>query len=99
MILENCLNKAIVGKVAREIMDNGGINRDKEYKKMLHILPKYFKLGNSLQKEDMKNINKIIKIIYKGHGDDEPERLSEYAVKWILLNQNVIEIISPTYTR
>ncbi len=99
MILENCLNKAIVGKVAREIMDNGGINRDKEYKKMLHILPKYFKLGNSLQKEDMKNINKIIKIIYKGHGYDEPERLSEYAVKWILLNQNVIEIISPTYTR
>lgn len=36
----------IAGKVAREIMDNGGINWDDEYKKMLDIFPHYFELGN-----------------------------------------------------
>jgi len=89
----------IAGKVAREIMDNGGINWDSEYKKMLDILPQYFELGNKLPDEDMKEIKRVIKVIYNGNGDKEPESLMDYAVKWIMQNQTVIPVIAPTYSR
>jgi len=89
----------IAGKVAREIMDNGGINWDSEYKKMLDILPQYFELGNELLYEDLKEIKRVIKIIYNGNGDSEPESLMNYAVKWIMQNQTVVPVIAPTYSR
>lgn len=89
----------IAGKVAREIMDNGGINWDDEYKKMLDIFPHYFKLGNQLPKEDIDEIRKFIKRIYLGSGDDEPEKLMEYAQKWTLQNETVLPLIQPNYTR
>lgn len=89
----------IAGKVARDIMDNGGINWDDEYKKMLDIFPHYFKLGNQLPKEDIDEIRKLIKRIYLGSGDDEPEKLMEYAQKWTLQNETVLPLIQPNYTR
>lgn len=89
----------IVGKVAREIMDNGGINWDKEFKKMLDILPKYFVLGTSLPENDINDVSKIVKMIYNGNGDNEPETLMDYAVKWVMQNQIVVPVITHTYSR
>ena len=71
----------IAGKVAREIMDNGGMNWDSDYKKMLDIFPQYFELGNRLSDEDIADIKRIVKVIYNGKGDSEPETLMDYAVK------------------
>ncbi len=88
----------IAGKVAREIMDNGGMNWDSDFKKMLDIFPKYFELGNKLPDEDILDIKRIVKIIYNGKGDDEPKTLMNYAAKWIMLNQTVIAVIPPTYS-
>ena len=87
----------IAGKVAREIMDNGGMNWDSDYKKMLDIFPQYFELGNRLPDEDIADIKRIVKVIYNGKGDSEPETLMNYAVKWIMINQTVIPVIPPTY--
>ena len=89
----------IAGKVAGEIMDNGGMNWDKEYKTMLDIFPQYFELGNKLSKDDLDEIKRIIKVIYKGNADNEPEALIDYAVKWVMQNQTVISVITPTYSR
>lgn len=80
----------IAGKVSYEIMDNGGINWDRDFKKLLKVLPKYFETGNSLPKTDLSEVNRLIKAISTGNGSDEPKHLTEYAVKWVLQNQTVI---------
>lgn len=80
----------IAGKVSHEILDNGGINWDRDFKKLLKALPKYFKMGNALPKTDLLEVNRLIKALSAGNGDDEPRRLTEYAVKWVLQNQTVI---------
>lgn len=89
----------IAGKVAREIMDNDGINWDNDYKKMLDVFPIYFEQGNKLSKEDIEEIKSIVKTIYHGIGDNEPEKLMDYAVKWIMQNQEVLPVIPPLYNR
>lgn len=89
----------IAGRVAREIMDNGGINWDSEYQKMLDVFPIYFEQGNKLSKEDIEEIKSIVKTIYHGIGDNEPEKLMDYAVKWIMQNQEVLPVIPPLYNR
>lgn len=89
----------IAGKVAREIMDNGGINWDCDYQKMLKIFPIYCEQGNKLSKEEIDEIKSIVKTIYHGNGNDEPEKLMDYAVKWILQNQAVLPVIQSDYNR
>lgn len=83
----------IAGKVAREIMDNGGINWDDDYKKMLDVFLIYCEQGNKLSKEEIDEIKSIVKTIYHGNGADEPEMLMDYAVKWIMQNQAVLPVI------
>lgn len=89
----------IAGKVAREIMDNGGINWDKNYQKMLDVFPIYCEQGNKLSKEEIDEIKSIVKTIYYGNGADEPEKLMDYAVKWIMQNQAVLPVIQSGYNR
>ncbi|WP_313133259.1 ankyrin repeat domain-containing protein [Anaerocolumna sp.] len=88
----------IVGKVSHEILENGGMNWDRDFDKMLYILPKYFKMGNSLPQNDMEEVERLITKI---HSDtvDAPKKLTEYAVDWVLLNRNVIDVIPPSYKR
>lgn len=89
----------ITGKVAHEIMDNGGMNWNKDFQSMLDVLPRYFRMGNALPEQDILQAEKLIEIIYHGNGDDEPEKLTAYAVAWVLANQEVISVIPPVYNR
>lgn len=89
----------IMGKVSYEILDNGGMNWDKDFKLMLDILPVYFKMGDSLPEEEMTEVNKLIKAVYHGNGNKEPGALTEYAVSWVMKNQAVISVIPPVYKR
>lgn len=76
----------IIGKVSNEILDNGACNWCKEYKKLSQALPGYFAMGNALTEQDYKEVEKLAKSISANSDDDLFCRLSQLAVRWVLLN-------------
>lgn len=87
----------ITGKVTREILDNGGINWDDDYKLMTASLAKYFDMGTS---EDIAtNAKKIIPGINENSGKDELYKLTELAIKWIEKNPEPIRLDKVDYKR
>lgn len=89
----------ITGKVSYEILDNGGINWDNQYRKMLKSLNHYFNLGTSLHPAALQEAETLVKELHNGHGSDEPARLCELAVHWVLSNLNPIALEQPDYKR
>lgn len=89
----------ITGKVSYEILDNGAINWDNQYRKMLNSLHQYFSLGTPLNDAALQETEILIKALHNGHGGDEAARLCELAVCWVLSNLNPITLEQPDYKR
>lgn len=89
----------ITGRVSNEIMNNGGINWDNEYKKMLKALLNYLEIGTPLSVEDLSLAAQAIAVLQSGQGDDEPALLCQLAVKWVLANPQPLKIGKVEYRR
>ncbi|MFJ7405021.1 MULTISPECIES: ankyrin repeat domain-containing protein [unclassified Lysinibacillus] len=89
----------ITGKVSYEILDNGAINWDNQYRKMLSSLNHYFSMGTPLNDAALQEAETLVKALRNGHGRDEPARLCELAVCWVLSNLNPITLEQPDYKR
>ncbi|WP_442603121.1 ankyrin repeat domain-containing protein [Paenibacillus sp. KN14-4R] len=89
----------ITGKVSYEVLDNGGINWDNQYRKMLNILIHYFSSGTPLNPTALQEAVTLVKELHNGNGSDEPTRLCELAVHWVLSNPNPITLEKPDYKR
>lgn len=89
----------ITGKVSYEIMGNGGMNWDGEYRKMLESLNDYFSMGLPLNLAGLQETKSLVEKLYNGYGDKEPARLCELAVHWVLDNPNPITLEQPNYKR
>ncbi|WP_144511006.1 ankyrin repeat domain-containing protein [Bacillus sp. FJAT-22090] len=89
----------ITGKVSYEILDNGGINWDNQYRKMINSLNHYFSLGTPLHPDALQEVVPLTKKLQSGNGSDEPARLCELAVHWVLSNSNPIAMDQPDYRR
>lgn len=89
----------IAGRVSHEILDNGGMNWDGDFRKMLRVLPEYFKLGDPLPEEDLADVNRLTRALRDGQGWDEPEKLCAYAVAWVLKNPDVLPPLPADYGR
>lgn len=89
----------ITGKVSYEILDHDGINWDQQYRKMLNCLLDYFSLGTPLDPAALQEVTVLVKELHSGKGNDEPARLCELAVQWVLRNPNPITLEQPSYTR
>lgn len=89
----------ITGKVSYEILDNGGINWDTQYRKILNRLIHYFSLGTPLDPTALQEVTALAKGLHNGNGSDEPARLCELAVQWVLGNPNPITLEQPDYKR
>ena len=89
----------ITGKVAYEILDNGGINWDNQLRQMLKSLNHYFSLGTPLHPAARQEARALTKELHDGNGGDEPVRLCELAVHWVLSNPNPIALEQPAYKR
>lgn len=89
----------ITGRIAYEILDNGGINWDNNYRKMLDALIRHFEMGTPLDLEVIQEVIVLAKQIYDGIGDDEPTRLCELSVQWVLGNPDPIALEQLDYTR
>jgi hypothetical protein len=89
----------ISGKLAREIMDNGGANWDGDFRKMLSALVGYFGMGSPLAPKELEEAARIAALLKNGSGDDEPERLMELAVHWVKANPNPFPLSGTEYKR
>ncbi|WP_242615162.1 hypothetical protein [Paenibacillus solani] len=89
----------ITGKVSYEILDNGGINWDNQYRKMLKSLIHHLSLGTPLSPASLQEAAALAKELHNGNGNDEPSRLCELAVHSVLSNPNPITLEQPDYKR
>ncbi|MEK4117314.1 ankyrin repeat domain-containing protein [Paenibacillus sp. FSL W8-0919] len=89
----------ITGKVSYEILDNGGINWDNHFRKMLSSLIHYFSLGIPLNPASLQEAVTLARELQSGNGNDEPARLCELAVHWVLNNPTPITLEQPGYKR
>lgn len=90
----------INGRVSYEILDNGGINWDKDFRAMLTALEEHLVSNNALSEDELAEIQQLISIIKRGDGwEKELNRLCELSVKWVLNNPNPIPLGETAYRR
>lgn len=86
----------IIGRITNELLDNGGINWDNEYKKMVGSLPAYFRTFGGEAAE--KACSLAAKISLKSD-EDLLYPLTEFAVKWVLENNEPAPLDTVDYKR
>lgn len=94
----------IAGRVQHEFLDNGGMNWDDDFRKMLHTFPKYLCLGNAFSENDIKSAeiltNLLITAGEEGRIDDFLcSALCACAVAWVQKNPEVIAPLEADYSR
>lgn len=94
----------IAGRVQHEFLDNGCINWDEDFKKMLDAFLEYLQLGNGFDDEDLKVAEVLVQIL-KENGDKGfiEDRLitvlCSCAMAWVKQNPKVIVPLSAEYIR
>lgn len=89
----------IAGKVEHELLDNGGLNWDEDYRKMLLTFHEYLRLGNPSGYSD-EAVSEIINALMDGDVNDGMIlRLCYCARHWVEANPVVIPLIDADYTR
>jgi len=86
------------GKLGREILDNGGINWNNDFRTMLEALVRCFGEGNALDDGALAEAQAIIKGVKQGDlSEPEVHRLDEFAVAWVARNPESIALPSVEY--
>jgi hypothetical protein len=88
----------ISGRVARELLDNGGINWDSDFKLMVTSFYDFIQYGKQLSSDESNELAKIVKEITRKN-DSQINRFSELAVKWVLNNPTPINLPQINYER
>ncbi len=94
----------IAGRVRHEFLDNGGINWDDGFRKMLEIFPQYLCLGHAFSEEDIKAAKMLTKLLIE-NGDEG--RIDDFlcgalcacAVAWVQQNPEVVAPLEADYNR
>lgn len=89
----------ITGRISHEIMNNGGGNWDADFRKMLNALLRHFASGTPLDPAHLKEATELAGYLRHGNGNDEPARLCELAVNWVLANPQPVSLPQPDYKR
>ena len=91
----------IPGRVRDELDRNGGVNWDRDYRKMLQALPQYLSLGSSLSEQELAETKELIGQIHGKDFDDGSrlDRLCQLAIAWIKQNPKPIYLEEPSYKR
>jgi hypothetical protein len=87
----------IAGRIADELLRNGGGNWDRAYRQMCNAYIKHIASHNSLEEDEISTLKGLISDI-----DilmDETSQLQKYAVKWVSKNTNPIKLEKPSYDR
>ena len=88
----------ISGKLGYEILDNGCINWDAQYRKLVTALEKYLHMGNMLESSEYDELAEIFKGI-KNADEKAINRMTELCVKWVTMNTDAMPLEETEYTR
>lgn len=90
----------VTGRLANEILGNGGVNWDRDFRRMLRSLNGYISQGNALSGGAQTEFAAIVSSLGPGVGDAEQlHRLSELAVEWVMNNPTPIPLAPLSYKR
>ena len=91
----------IPGRVRDELDRNGGVNWDRDYRKMLQALPQYLSLGIPLPDQELEETKELIAQVHGKDFDDEPhlDRLCQLAIAWIKQNPEPLLLEKTSYKR
>lgn len=94
----------IAGRVQHEFLDNGCINWDADFQKMLDAFLKYLRLGNGFDDKDMNTAEVLVQLIKEnadtGCMDDQLIAvLCSCAMAWVRQNPEVIAPLEADYSR
>ena len=91
----------IPGRVRDELDRNGGVNWDRDYRKMLQALPQYLSLGIPLSEQELSETKELIAQVHGKDFDDEPrlDRLCQLAIAWIKQNPEPLLLEKTSYKR
>ncbi len=89
----------IIGKVTYEVLDNGGLNWDDNYRKMLKSLSGFMSSFESSGNALVDEANRIIKKISASSEEKSLYRLTEIIVNLVVANPQPIQLGEVTYER
>ncbi len=88
----------ISGRLGYEILNNGCMNWDKDFKTMAQAFLTYVQMGNPLPEAELAEVAAIVRSIRNAY-EKEIDRLSELAVKWVILNPEPIAVEKAAYRK
>ena len=93
----------VCGRLAYELLDNGGINWDDDFQTMAESLTSYLVQGEPLDESERAEAGKIIAGITRAGlirgGEDALARLTELTVRWVLKNPGPLALKETSYMR
>lgn len=94
----------IAGRIEYEFLDNGCINWDEDFKKMLDAFLRYVQLGNGFSGDDLSSAELLVHLLKdngdKGFIDDNLTTvLCSCAVEWVKQNPETIPLLDADYIR
>lgn len=98
----------IAGRIEYEFLDNGCINWDEDFKKMLDAFLRYVQLGNGFSGDDLSAAELLVHLLKhllkdngdKGFIDDNLTTvLCSCAVAWVKQNPETIQLLDADYIR
>lgn len=94
----------IAGRVRHELMNNGGMNWDDDFRKMLRTFPEYVRLGNAFNEDDIKSAELLTRLLTEAGDqgcamDSLCAALCACAVAWVGQNPEVIAPLEADYSR
>lgn len=94
----------IAGRVQHEFLDNGCMNWDEDFPKMLDVFLQYLQLGNGFSEEDLEAAKVLVQFLKengeKGCIDDRLTTiLCSCAMAWVRENPEVIIPLEAEYSR
>ncbi len=90
----------LTGRIAREILDNGSPNWDRQFKLMLTAVPERLVSGAPLEPGEADEARRLAHALRGGNDDGERvERLTELAVSWVARNPKPIPLGEVGYDR
>ena len=89
----------ITGRLAHEVLDNGGINWDSDFRSMARTLPTLFASGVPLPDAQLTEATTLALNCRRNSPDEHIQRLRELAVWWVLANPEPLPAPEPAYTR
>lgn len=90
----------ITGRLSQEILDNGGVNWNGDFRAMLDAFVAHIASGTSLPGDAIADARRIVSELRHGKGDvDQLQRLAELAVQWVIANPGPIALLPPAYAR